>query len=263
MNRALIGNSAVGLVMVEGPGSMAFSLGERLTVAVEVSQGFDMIYRLSAASPVNPHLLFLTETRFVTLTLDPATVPAPTGAGAAAEYEPCEAPWRDAALAALGYSAGTAGINSYVQYLMSKAWAVGVTPTSGYVVFVTKYNAAWMAYCRSSLKYLVLQYPWLATTVPDKFGGTNVSGWGSTNIDRVFAHETGHIFGAPDEYRASSCSNTAPFGALGVVNGNCEVGTASPVACLMAHNTENLCSFTPGHWGWVDANRDGVLDVSP
>ena len=32
-----------------------------------------------------------------------------------------------------------------------------------------------------------------------------IDGWGPNNIDRVFAHETCHIFNAPDEYAASGC----------------------------------------------------------
>ena len=31
-------------------------------------------------------------------------------------------------------------------------------------------------------------------------------GWGPDNIDRVFAHETGHIFQCPDEYASSGCN---------------------------------------------------------
>ena len=39
-------------------------------------------------------------------------------------------------------------------------------------------------------------------------------GWGPDNIDRVFTHETGHIFGCPDEYAASNCSCDTKAGYL-------------------------------------------------
>ena len=50
-----------------------------------------------------------------------------------------------------------------------------------------------------------------------------------TSIDSVFAHETGHIFGAPDEYAASNCMCTNTLGKFfKVVNGNCDTCAASP-----------------------------------
>jgi hypothetical protein len=264
MNNAMIGIAAVGIVIVDGPAGTpaAFTPAERLTIAVEVSQAFDILYQLSASSPVNPHLIFLAEQRLVSLTLDPASVPAPTGNAAAAEYEACEAPWRDAALAALGFGAGQAGVSAYVQTLLSKNWPLGITPSSAYAAFFTKYNAAWMAYCQPNRLSLVMQYPWLADTTGTFVAGK--TGWGAANIDRVFAHESGHIFGAPDEYLASHCSTTATFGALGVANGNCQASATTPVSpCLMLNNTSSLCAYTPGHWGWVDANADGLLDAVP
>lgn len=244
---------ALGIVIVDGPpgSSAAFTDDERLTIAVEISQGFDILYQLSesAAVPTNPHLLFVAETQRVTLSVDPATIPAPTGNAAPAEYAPCETPWRDAALAALGFPAGAAGVSTYVQTLMSKAWPVAVTPGSACVVFITKYNAAWMAYTDPSFLWQVIQFPW----VTDKSGAfvANKQGWGSENIDRVFAHETGHVAGAPDEY-FPVCSATATFGSGQIPNGNCQTvanGNANP--CLMFNNTSAMCQFTPKHWGWV------------
>ena len=79
----------------------------------------------------------------------------------------------------------------------------------------------------------------------------NNNGWGPANIDRVFAHETGHIFGCPDEYASSGCNCGGGWGRFGIVNGNCEnCAGEGGVACLMKGNTFSLCEYTPGHLGW-------------
>ena len=85
-------------------------------------------------------------------------------------------------------------------------------------------------------------------------------GWGPDNIDRVFTHETGHIFGCPDEYAASGCSTTTKAGYLREVNGNCQNGATAFTPCLMAGNTWEMCTYTPTHFGWRDTDGDGALD---
>jgi hypothetical protein len=63
----------------------------------------------------------------------------------------------------------------------------------------------------------------------------------------VFAHETGHIFGACDEYAGfcdcGGCSN-------GVENGNCVDCNPASVSCMMRNTRWQLCEWTPGHLGW-------------
>ena len=160
----------------------------------------------------------------------------------------------------MGYSSGAAGISAYNAHLRSKSWGIDVTPASSYVVFMTKYRTAWMGYTNAKDAYMVIQYAWVSKA--GDLEVTGASGWGAS-WPNVIAHETGHIFGAPDEY--PPCSSTSTWGVLGAVNGNCEVspvgGTSVP--CLMAHNTVDACSYTQQHWGWVDANSDGALDVAP
>ncbi|MEO6529413.1 MAG: hemopexin repeat-containing protein, partial [Specibacter sp.] len=72
------------------------------------------------------------------------------------------------------------------------------------------------------------------------------------SIDSVFGHETGHIFGAPDEYPSSNCVCTTTHGRFFTeVNGNCNNCASPVVTCLMSGNTlTTLCSFTPTHIGW-------------
>jgi hypothetical protein len=68
--------------------------------------------------------------------------------------------------------------------------------------------------------------------------------------EQVFAHESGHIFWACDEY-SGGCSGTSCSSvcANGVVNGNCEE-CASTVPCMMLANSWALCSYTDDHVGW-------------
>jgi hypothetical protein len=69
--------------------------------------------------------------------------------------------------------------------------------------------------------------------------------------EQVFAHESGHIFRACDEY-ASGCgsSSCTSICSNGVVNGNCE--TCNPLAkpCMMGSNDWALCGYTDDHIGW-------------
>ncbi|HEY0375470.1 MAG TPA: hypothetical protein VGC87_00770 [Pyrinomonadaceae bacterium] len=76
-------------------------------------------------------------------------------------------------------------------------------------------------------------------------------GWGVSNYDIVHAHETGHLFGAYDEYSESGCTNcaTGDAAAKDCVNGNCSNCTSS-VACIMRSNEMALCGYTPGAIGW-------------
>ena len=90
---------------------------------------------------------------------------------------------------------------------------------------------------------------------------TRNDGWGPDNIDRVFTHETGHIFGCPDEYAASGCSTTTKAGYLR------EVERQLPERRDGVHADASwpatrwaMCTYTPTHFGWRDTDGDGALD---
>jgi hypothetical protein len=143
-----------------------------------------------------------------------------------------EALWRDQALTQLGFSTGGDGIAQATEFFQN---AVGAQ--FGYVVFFTKMPTSWFAYA-GGLRIVMRRTSGSFTT------------W--TSIDSVFAHETGHIFGAPDEYGSSNCMCDSVSGRfIKEVNGNCDNCAASPTNCLMKNNTVNsLCPFTPAHIGW-------------
>ena len=93
---------------------------------------------------------------------------------------------------------------------------------------------------------------------------------------KTVAHETLHIFGAPDEYDgAPDCGGGwigIPFpprdcvhghGFLSVNNGNCENCTGQPSSCIMrgSHQAYSMCSHTLRHIGWSDSDGDGHPDA--
>jgi len=155
--------------------------------------------------------------------------PKPVGLGWDAEDK-----WRDPALTALGFPVGSAGVAQLTDFFQG-----AVAAQFGYVAFFTKMPTAWFAYANSGWPKVVMR----------RTSGAFDS-W--TSLDSIFAHETGHIFGAPDEYASSNCVCTSSHGRFFTeVNGNCDNCATTPVNCLMKNNTlTSLCAFTPPHIGW-------------
>jgi hypothetical protein len=76
-----------------------------------------------------------------------------------------EAPWRDAALAALGQPAGRAGC---LGLAMSNQGGARHT----LVVLVTKYHLGWMAYADADHGYLTVDWNWLLNTIRHRMPGS-------------------------------------------------------------------------------------------
>lgn len=75
-------------------------------------------------------------------------------------------------------------------------------------------------------------------------------GW---SMNRIFAHESGHIFRACDEYYQEGyggCTSCGPCYTTGVDNANCESCNPGSVPCMMRLNDFALCAYTPGQVGW-------------
>jgi len=238
-SRYMIGAVAVGVIIVDGPAgsTAAFTAAERTTVVAEVQEGTTHLIDLS---PAGANLNFVFDVHTVTLALAPAAVAN-------------EAQWRDPAMATLGYAAGSAGMYDYLHDLRTHTWpAMCPGPDWAYVAFFTKYAAPWFAYAALGGPRVVMQY--------------SNDGWGPNQIDRVFAHETGHIFGAADEYASSGCTLGGAWGYLGVANNNCANGNPASIDCLMKANTYNMCQWSAGQLGWRDSDADGVpdpIDLAP
>jgi hypothetical protein len=242
--RALVGTIGVAVAYVGGPAGTSAELTatDNANLALSLMHAFDALYNLA---PAAAHLVFEVNVRRTTLTIDPSKVPVPANpaAPAAADYEAAECVWRDPALTLLGQSAGWAGIDSFIS-----SATFSDTPDYTHAALLTKYPAAWMAYCSSSRK-IVFQLAAVAS-----------SNWGLASAHLVYAHETGHTSGAPDEYASSNCKTTDSAGFSNGANANCEVGNAAAVDCLMRNVTKKICPATTGHFGWNDANGDGILD---
>jgi hypothetical protein len=214
----LEGSVAVGLIIVEGPtADLQFSAAERTQVVAEVQNG------LSWYATTNPaaNLTFTYDIQIVRV----SAAPQPSASD-------LEAVWRNPAMASLGFAATFDGVYAYVDRLRSRLgtdWA--------YAGFFTKYPVSNFAYSAVGGPRLVVQYA--------------NDGWGPDNIDRVFAHETGHIFGCTDEYAGSGCDCDGQWGRFDAPNGNCATCAASSVPCLMKTNDFALCRFTPGQLGWA------------
>jgi hypothetical protein len=99
-------------------------------------------------------------------------------------------------------------------------------------------------------------------------------GLGTDRLDRVIAHEIGHIFQALDEYAGGCGGCSQRSGYLDVPNRNCVSCIYQTGKCVMRgggeYNHEEMdrleenvhaCEFTLGMAGIQDANDNGVIDV--
>jgi hypothetical protein len=211
----MTGSVAVGVVIVAGTqDDLRFTAAEQQAVVQEVQEALDF---LASAEP-RATLSFDYDIRLITV----SAAPGPT-----TSYERAEGPWRNAATATMGFSANRQGSLDYVHDLRQRKgtnWA--------YVAYFTKYPVHHFAYAVA--EKIVMHY--------------DNDGWGTNAINRVFAHETCHIFGAADEYGGCSCGGSHGF--LGVANNNCRNCPGTEVSCLMDRNVLELCEWSRGQLGW-------------
>lgn len=246
LNRFMVGRVGVQVVIVSGPGDQQMDIFDELWTRHQVLKGLGFLIALARSNTPRIPLSFSVQARRVGLTVParhlPLLAPDP------AEYPAREDFWRDAALAELGHTAGTAGIRSLL--------AAGALDHS-VVIFITRYPQFTQAYADEEDPYVVIDWDWIQE--PSRGG----KGFGF--LGHVVAHEVGHAFDAPDEY--SPCTLLKPdntgYGSLNFENFNCVDVNPASVTCLMkrGRDVEFACDSTRVHWGWVDSNGDGTLDV--
>jgi hypothetical protein len=151
------------------------------------------------------------------------------------KYDALESIWRNPALTMLGYQHGWRGLEQFTNDLCTN-----YKTTRAYVIFITKFSQAWAGYTKTAPPCVYIQY--------------YNDGWGHANIYRTLAHETGHVFGAADEYGSANCH---PAGKYKVKNGNGNKCTSHQVKCVMNANELEMCDYTKGQLGWLP--RSGVF----
>ncbi len=207
------------MVIVNGPtAATQFTAAERTKIVAEVQAGAGWLAGFNRWAGVS----FSYDVRNVSI----ATQPNATATDN-------ESRFRDPAVAALGFQANWNGVSDYVNWLRADRHT-----NWGYCVFFVKgYPVDHFAYASIGGPRIVMEYA--------------NDGWGPDNIDRVFAHESGHIFGAPDEYASSGCNCGGSWGRFGEPNSNCEnCAGAAGVGCLMRANEWLMCGATKRHLGW-------------
>ncbi len=90
---------------------------------------------------------------------------------------------------------------------------------------------------------------------PYFWGLFRTPGW---SHDVVVSHETGHIFGACDEYTGGCASCVSTCSAYGGPNANCEDCNPESHPCMMRSNENSLCQYTKTMIGW-----DAVTPCAP
>ena len=215
----LMGSVALGVVIVNGPtAATRFTAAEQTKVVAEVQAGAAFLANFNPWAGVS----FSFDVRVVNITTQP-NAPAADN----------EARFRDPAVAALGFQANWNGVSDYINSLRTNLH----TNWTYCVFFVKGYPVDHFAYASIGGPRIIMDYA--------------NDGWGPDNIDRVFAHESGHIFQAPDEYASSGCNCGGSWGRFGEPNANCEnCAGAAGVQCLMRANTWAMCGSTKRHFGW-------------
>jgi hypothetical protein len=213
----LVGSVAVGVVIVNGPtAATQFTEEERVKVVAEVQAGLTWLGTQEPAAGVS-------------WSYEINNVSIPTAVDSSAEDD--ESRWRNPAMGQLGHRQDWQGVLDYVQAMRTR-----LGTRSAYCAFFVKGYPLWH-FAYASAPRIVMDFA--------------NDGWGPDNIDRVFAHETGHIFSCPDEYAAAACVCTSQHGIYDEPNSNC--ATCAPgggISCLMKANDWAMCSHTRRHLGW-------------
>jgi len=234
---AVVGNTsqrmtdriAVGLIIVSGPtADLQFTAAETQKVVAEVQNGLGWQASQNPAANIS----WIYDIHSVQVNVQPG------GPG------PKEDLWRNPAMVQLGFQGNWQGVIDYVNQIraqLATQWT--------YVAYFTKYPLDWFAYASIGGPRLVMQYA--------------NDGWGPDNIDRVYAHETGHVFQAPDEYSVSQCNCGGSWGFFNKPNGNCQLCVpGGGVDCIMRSNSWAYCNYTPWHYGfpWPNGFRINTKD---
>ena len=221
--RTLTGKIVAAAIIVSGPGNLAISDAEKNKILSEVTAGLQF---WSDSAPEQAYLKFQLFHAYV-FTHVPENTYCPT-------YEACHDVFTDPVLNDLGYP-GPGSKDQFARDLKDSNGADGA-----YLAFFSKYKQKHFAYSYTGSGPVYMQY--------------SNDGWGPNQIDRVFAHETGHVFNALDEYSGCNCFADYGKGICTAKNGNCRDCTGNQINCIMDSNDFTTCSHTRKHVGWCAEN---------
>ena len=220
--KTLTGKIAVAAIIVSGPGDLAVSDAEKNKIVSEVTAGLQFWTDIAPSSAYLQFQLYHYYCPIYAAERDSCP-----------SYTACHDVFANPALQFLGYRKGRAGRNKLARNIKEQSNADGA-----YLSYFSKYRQKHFAYAYAKGP-LYMQY--------------ENDGWGPNQIDRVFAHETGHVFYAPDEYGNCGCDNTEyGRGYCTARNGNCDECAGPLTSCIMKNNALNICEYTRKHVGWCD-----------
>ncbi len=220
--QTMTGKIAYAILVASGPGSLAISDSELQKIKSECITGLKFWSEQAQKNGVS--LLFAMYWGKATI-----TTPNPSYCSNAPS---CHDKFVNPTLQALKFSTGQVGKDQVAQYVKNDAKADGA-----FLAFFSKYKQIHFAYAYFGGGPLYMQY--------------SNDGWGSDQIDRVFAHEVGHVFNAPDEYTNCQCYTNYGKGSCTARNSNCNTCTSSQGGCIMDSNDlGNLCQSSKKHVGW-------------
>jgi hypothetical protein len=241
----MIGNVVVSVIFPESNGAQDASIenwdvGRQTQVLSEIMAGLDFWTQQNPRSPVN----FTVISQTVATKYEPVT---------RAYYD--EALWIPDVMSKLGYTGSRfASTKAYVNALRNQYNA-----DWGYVVFVVdsqvdtngKFADGYFAYAYLGGPFLVMTY--------------DNNGYGISNMDVVFAHETGHIFHALDQYAGASSPSDYSRGYRVTINGNHQYSSTAntPDSIMRGGIRWGLDNWARTQLGWFDDNgnrRDDVVD---
>ena len=140
----------------------------------------------------------------------------------------------------------------------------------GFIIFVVdSLNDLDRSFSNGANAYAYLNGPFMVLTYDN-------GGWGINRMNRVALHETGHIFGALDEYASSGCSTADRWGYLTVANASCNNGGITSDISVMGEGSEldnpsaDVSTSARSAIGWrnpagkiVDVVRTATVSLSP
>lgn len=248
----MIGRVAVGIITPESNGAIDpsaenWSATRQTQVVVEIQAGLQW-WKDNVNAPSN--LTFVYDIHHgVATSYEPiarSAFPAASGEGL----------WISEVMANLGY-AGSDYFTKVRNYVNAIRQTYGTN--WAYAIFVVdSLNDANGQFVDGYFAYAYLNGPFVVMTYDN-------NGWGIDRMDMVTAHETGHTFGALDEYASSSCTDTERFGYLDIANTNCENGDPPTEDSIMRSASSqdiawpNHLVSTPARQmvGWRDSDGDG------